>query len=127
LDAVTDPITGQPRLRALPGVALLLLAAVMALGTFVIAWAPALGDGRSQVCLDRGVPYVPPYESWHVQAAESWLPLGVTCTWTDPTTGNVVREEPAWTPTALAGVSFVSGLAWVVVVGWRRRRHQPTT
>ncbi|MFL6095190.1 MAG: hypothetical protein ACJ71Y_07040 [Blastococcus sp.] len=124
---MTKPLTGQPRMRAHPGFALLLLAAVLTLGTLAMAWAPALGDGRSQVCLDRGVPYAPPYESWGVQAAESWLPLGVTCTWTDPTTGNVVRQEPAWTPTVLAAVSFLSGLAWLAVVCWRSRRHRPTT
>lgn len=124
LEGMTKPITGLPRRRAHPGVALLLLAAVLTVGTLAIAWAPAIGDGRSQVCLDRGVPYAPPYESWGVQAAESWLPLGVTCTWTDPTTGNVIRQEPAWTPTVLAGVSFVSGLAWFAAVGWRSRRHQ---
>ena len=124
---MTEPTTGQPRLRALPGVALLLLAAALAVGTIAMAWAPALGEGRSQVCLDGGVPYAPPYENWGVQAAESWLPLGVTCTWTDPTPGNVVRQEPAWTPTVLAGVSFVSGLTWVAVVSRRRRRQKLTT
>ena len=115
---------GLPRRRARPGLALLLLAAVLTVGTLAIAWAPAIGDGRSQVCRDRGVPYAPPYESWGVQAAESWLPRGVLCTWTDPTTGSVIRQEPAWTPTILAGVSFVSGLAWVAAVGWRSRRRQ---
>ncbi|MGY1749616.1 hypothetical protein [Modestobacter sp. SYSU DS0511] len=92
-----------------------------------MAWAPALGDGRSQVCLDRGVPYSPPYESWGVNTAESWLPLGLTCTWTDPATGIVVRQEPAWTPTALVGVSFLSGLAWLSVLSWRSRRPHPMT
>ncbi|SNR36907.1 hypothetical protein [Blastococcus mobilis] len=105
---------------------LLLLAVVMAVGTLAVAWAPALGDNRSQVCRDRGAPYAPPYESWQVEAHQSWLPLGVTCTWSNPTNGNVVRQEPAWGPTVLAGVSFVSGLAWIVVVGWRRRQQQPT-
>jgi hypothetical protein len=123
---MTESITEQPRLRALPGVALLLLAAVMAVGTLALAWAPALGDNRSNICFNRGVPYAPPYESWVVQAGQSWLPLGVTCTWTDPTTGDVIGQEPTWGPTVLAGVSFASGSAWVSVVGWRRRRHQST-
>jgi hypothetical protein len=114
----------QRRLRTDPAVVLLLLVVVMALGTLAAGWAPALGDNRSQVCRDRGAPYTPPYETWQVNAHQSWVPLGVTCTWTDPTTGNVVQQEPAWAPTGLAGVSFVSGLAWVAVVSWRRR--QPT-
>ena len=112
----------QSRLPTGPGVALLLLAVVTAVGTLAVAWAPALGDNRSQVCRDRGAPYAPPYETWQVETQQSWLPLGVTCTWTDPTAGNVVHQQPAWAPTALAGVSFVSGLSWVAAVGWRRRQ-----
>ena len=124
---MTEPVAKQPGLTALPGIALLLLAAVIAVGTLAVAWGPALGSNRSHVCLDRGVPYTPPVESWGVEVTESWLPLGVICTWTDPTRGNVVRQEPAWTPTVLAGVSFVSGLAWITAVGWRRRLHQLMT
>ncbi len=123
---MSRPITGLPRRRVLPGLVLVLLAAVVTVGALAIAWAPAIGDGRSQVCLDRGAPYAPPYESWGVEPAGSWLPLGVACTWTDPTTGNVIRQDPAWTPTVLAGASFVSGLAWVAAVGWRSRRHPAT-
>lgn len=127
LSQMKEPIRGQTRLRTRPGVALLLLAAVTAGGTLAGAWGPAVGDNGSRVCLDRGAPYTPPYEAWHMEAHQSWLPLGVTCTWTDPTTGDVVSQEPASTPTVLAGVSFVSGLAWVVVVSWSRRQHRPTT
>jgi hypothetical protein len=111
----------QPsRLRALPGVALLVLATVIAVGTLATAWAPSIGDGRSQVCRDRGVPYTPPYENWHTEAATSWLPLGVACTWTEPTAGNVVHQEPSWTPTVVAGVSFGLGWVWVTTVGLSR-------
>jgi hypothetical protein len=117
--------SGQPRLPTGPGVVLLLLAVVMAVGSLAIAWAPALGDNRSQVCRDRGAPYAPPYETWQVEAQLSWLPLGATCTWTDPAAGNVVHEPPAWALTALAGVSFASGLSWIAAAGWRR--PQPAT
>ncbi|MGY1855241.1 hypothetical protein [Modestobacter sp. SYSU DS0290] len=113
---------GAPRAGTAPGFALLLLAAVLAVGTLALAWGPALGDGRSQVCLDRGAPYAPPYEGWRVHAEGSALPLGVTCTWTDPVTGDVVRQEPAWTPTLLAGASAAAGLGWIAVAGGRRRR-----
>ena len=124
---MTEPITGALRRRAHPGLALLVVAAVLTVGTLAVAWAPAIGAGRSQVCLDRGAPYAPPYESWGVQAAASWLPLGVTCTWTDPTTGTVIRRQPAWTPTVLAGASLVSGLAWIAAVDWRSRRRRAGT
>ncbi|MFD2093337.1 hypothetical protein [Blastococcus deserti] len=100
--------------------ALLVLAAVVALGTLVTAWAPSLGDGRSQVCRDRGVPYTPPDENWHTEATASWLPLGLACTWTDPATGDVLRQEPSWTPTLVIGVSVCLGLVGVTAVGRSR-------
>jgi hypothetical protein len=120
---MTEGGAKQPRLRALPGVALLVLAAVIALGTLATAWAPSLGDGRSQVCRDRGVPYTPPNENWHTEATTSWLPLGVACTWTDLATGNVIRQEPPWTPTLLTGVSLGLGLVGVTAVGLSRLRR----
>jgi hypothetical protein len=117
---MTEPGVQQSRMRAFPGVALLVLATVIAVGTLATAWAPSVGDGRSQVCRDRGVPYTPPNETWHTEAATSWLPLGVACTWTDPAACNVVRHEPSWTPTVGAGVSFGLGLVWIATVGLSR-------
>jgi hypothetical protein len=117
---MTELGTKEPRLRALPGVAMLVLAVVIALGTLATAWAPSLGDGRSQVCRDRGAPYSPPYESWLTEPATSWLPLGVACTWTDPATGNVIRQEPSWTPTLLTGVTLGLGLVGVTAAGLSR-------
>jgi hypothetical protein len=63
-----EPIPGQTRLRTRPGVVLLLMAVMMAVGTLAAAWDPAVGDNSSRVCLDRGSPYAPPYEAWQVEA-----------------------------------------------------------
>ncbi|WP_041775798.1 hypothetical protein [Blastococcus saxobsidens] len=108
------------RLGPLPGLALVLLGALIALGTLAAAWAPALGDGRHEACTSRGVPYSPPYESWRVEVAVSALPIGVTCTWTDPDTGHVVRQEPSWGPTVAAGIGAAFGCGWLAAAGWVR-------
>ncbi|WP_347058668.1 hypothetical protein ABC795_17685 [Blastococcus sp. HT6-30] len=107
-------------LRALPGAVLLALAALTALGTLAAAWGTALGDGRHEACTSRGVPYGPPHETWHVQVSGSTLPLGVSCTWTDPATGDAVRQEPPWTPTVVAGAGAGLGAAWLVAAGLSR-------
>ncbi|MDP5183675.1 hypothetical protein QOZ88_13615 [Blastococcus sp. BMG 814] len=129
----TEPGAQPASLRVIPGVALLVLAIAIAVGTLATAWAPSIGDGRSQVCRDRGVPYTPPYENWYAEAETSWLPLGISCTWTAPTAGDVVRQEPSWTPTIVAGVSLGLGSMWITTVGLSRlgrgaasRRSRPT-
>lgn len=124
---MTDAGAEQPRPRILPGIALLVLTAVIAAGILAMAWVPSVGDGRSQVCRDRGTTYIPALENWSAEAATSWLPMGVTCTWTGPTAGDTIREEPGWTPTLLAAVPFVLGSTWVTVVGWGRARRATTS
>ncbi|MGY2065663.1 hypothetical protein [Blastococcus sp. SYSU DS0619] len=104
----------------LPGAALLLLGALIAVGTYAAAWAPALGDGRHEACTSRGAPYHPPYESWRVAVTASAGPIGVVCTWTDPDTGHVVRQEPPWVPTLVAGTTALFGCGWLAAAGRSR-------
>ncbi|MGY1718640.1 MULTISPECIES: hypothetical protein [unclassified Blastococcus] len=113
--------TGRPaRPGSAPGFVLVLLGLAVAVGTLAVAWAPAVGDGRHEVCTSRGAPYSPPHESWRVAGTASAWPIGVVCTWTEPGTGDVVRQEPAWAPTVVAGTLTLLGCGWFAAAAGSR-------